>query len=104
MSDQQAAVIHGVLAGTESGEAAFSDFSTSVADRVLEVVEDSFVAGVQFSFRVVGVIALSGCDRDRRRPPEARARACVAAALLGRATGRRSPGRTRTCRTPRDSK
>ena len=60
MSDQQAAVIHGVLAGTEPGQVAFSDFSTSVADRVLGVVEDSFVAGAQFSFRVVGVIALVG--------------------------------------------
>jgi MFS family permease len=60
MSDQQAAVIHGVLAGTEPGQAAFSDFSTSVADRVIGVVEDSFVAGAQFSFRVVGVIALVG--------------------------------------------
>jgi len=60
MSDQQSAVIHGVLAGTESGRAAFSDFSPSVADRVLAVVEDSFVAGAQFSFRVVGVIALVG--------------------------------------------
>jgi MFS family permease len=60
MTDQQASVIHGVLAGTDSGKAAFSDFSTSVADRVLAVVEDSFVAGVQFSFRVIGVIALVG--------------------------------------------
>lgn len=60
MSDQQAAVIHGVLAGTDPGSAAFSDFSTSVADRVLDVVKDSFVAGAQFSFRVVGVIALVG--------------------------------------------
>lgn len=60
MSDQQAAVIHGVLAGTESGKAAFTDFSASVADRVLQVVRDSFVAGAQFSFRVVGVIALAG--------------------------------------------
>jgi EmrB/QacA subfamily drug resistance transporter len=60
MSDQQASVIHGVLAGTEPGQAAFSDFSTSVADRVLRVVEDSFVAGAQFSFRVVGVIAVVG--------------------------------------------
>ncbi len=60
MSDQQAAVIHGVLSGTEPGTAAFKDFSTSVADRVLDVVKESFVAGAQFSFRVVGVIALIG--------------------------------------------
>ena len=60
MSDHQAAVIHGVLAGTDSGKAAFSDFSASVADRLLEVVNESFVAGAQFSFRVVGLIALVG--------------------------------------------
>jgi EmrB/QacA subfamily drug resistance transporter len=60
MSDQQASVIHGVLVGTDPGQTAFSDFSTSVADRVLAVVKDSFVAGAQFSFRIVGAIALIG--------------------------------------------
>jgi hypothetical protein len=60
MSEQQASVIHGVLAGTESGQAAFSEFRTSVADRVLAVVKDSFVAGAQFSFRVVAGIAVVG--------------------------------------------
>jgi hypothetical protein len=49
-----------VLAGTDSGQAAFADFSGSVADRVLRVTEESFVSGAQFSFRVVGVIALVG--------------------------------------------
>ena len=60
MSDQQVSVIHGVLAGTDSGEAAFADFSGPVADRVLRVTEESFVSGAQFSFRVVGGIALVG--------------------------------------------
>ena len=60
LNDQQAAVIHGVLSGTESGSAAFSQLSGSAADRALEVVKESFVAGAQFSFRVVGVIALAG--------------------------------------------
>lgn len=60
MSEQQSSVIHGVLAGTESGQAAVSDFSTSVADRVLAVVNDSFVAGAQFSFRIVAAIAVIG--------------------------------------------
>ncbi len=60
MSDQQASVIHGVLVGTDPGQTAFSDFSTSVADRVLAVVKDSFVAGAQFSFRIVGALALIG--------------------------------------------
>ena len=60
MSDQQASVIHGVLAGTDAGSAAYDDFSTSVADKVIGVVKESFVAGAQFSFRVVGVIAIFG--------------------------------------------
>ena len=53
-------MIHGILAGTESGKAAFADFSTSTAERVLEVVKETFVAGVQLSFRVVAAIALIG--------------------------------------------
>ena len=60
MSDQQVSVIHGVLAGTDSGQAAYADFSTATADKVLQVVEESFVAGAQFSFRVVGAIAVFG--------------------------------------------
>ncbi|MFL5871687.1 MAG: MFS transporter [Solirubrobacterales bacterium] len=60
MTGDQAAVIHGVLAGTEPGQRAFAEFDTSVADRVLDVVKESFVAGVQLSLRVVAVIALAG--------------------------------------------
>ena len=60
MSGDQAGVIHGVLAGTEPGEAAFHQFDVSVADKVLEVVKDSFVGGVQLSLRVVTGIALVG--------------------------------------------
>jgi EmrB/QacA subfamily drug resistance transporter len=60
MNEQQSSVIHGILAGTDSGQKAFSDFSTSVADRVLAVVKDSFVAGAQFSFRIVAGIAVIG--------------------------------------------
>jgi EmrB/QacA subfamily drug resistance transporter len=56
----EAGVIHGVLAGTESGEAAFNRFGTGVADKVLEVVKDSFVAGIQLSLRVVAAIAVLG--------------------------------------------
>jgi EmrB/QacA subfamily drug resistance transporter len=60
MTGHQAGVIHGVLAGTEPGQAAFHQFDTSVADKVLEVVKDSFVGGVQLSLRVVTGIALVG--------------------------------------------
>jgi len=60
MSGEQAGVIHGVLAGTEPGQAAFDQFDTSVAEKVLDVVKDSFVSGVQLSLRVVAAIALVG--------------------------------------------
>ena len=78
-------MIHGVLAGTESGEAAFEDFRTTVAERVLEVVKDSFVAGVQLSFRVVAAIAVIG----------------LVVAVLGVRPDAASPG---TRLTPRSSK
>ncbi len=60
MTGDQAGVIHGYLAGTEPGNAAFNQFDTSVADKVLDVVKDSFVGGIQLSLRVVAAIALVG--------------------------------------------
>jgi EmrB/QacA subfamily drug resistance transporter len=60
MTGEQAGVIHGVLAGTEQGQVAFDRFDASVADRVLDVVKDSFAAGVQLSLRVVAAIAVVG--------------------------------------------
>jgi hypothetical protein len=54
------AAIDGVLAGTESGKAVFEDFGTAVADKLLEVVKETFVAGVQLSFQVVAGLALVG--------------------------------------------
>ncbi len=60
MTGEQSGVIHGVLAGTEPGTAAFNDFGSSVADELLDVVKDSFVTGVQVSLRVVAAIALVG--------------------------------------------
>ena len=68
-------MIHGVLAGTEPGNAAYHQFDASVADKVLEVVKDSFVAGVQLSLRVVAAIALVGlviAIRGVRVPPAQR--------------------------------
>jgi hypothetical protein len=53
-------VIHGVLAGTESGKEALSLFGTNAAEEVLEIVRDSFVVGIQTGFRVVAAVALVG--------------------------------------------
>ena len=60
MSGDQVGVIHGVLAGTESGQAAFNQFGTAEAERILDVVKDSFASGVQLSLRVIAAIALVG--------------------------------------------
>jgi EmrB/QacA subfamily drug resistance transporter len=60
LDEQKQSVIHGVLAGTESGKAAAADFSTSTVDRLLEVVRESFVVGVQTGFRVISAVALAG--------------------------------------------
>jgi EmrB/QacA subfamily drug resistance transporter len=73
---EQSGVIHGILAGTEPAERAFAEFSTSTADRLLEVVRESFVAGVQLSFRVVAAIAVIGLVVALLgvRPPEPQSR------------------------------
>ncbi len=60
MTGDRAGVIHGYLAGTEPGTAAFNQFDSSVADKVLDVVKDSFVGGIQLSLRVVAAIAVIG--------------------------------------------
>ena len=60
MSGDQVGVIHGVLAGTEPGQAAYDRFGTAEAERVLDVVKDSFASGVQLSLRVIAAIALVG--------------------------------------------
>jgi EmrB/QacA subfamily drug resistance transporter len=59
-SSDQVAVIHGILAGTESGRVAFNDFGTGVADKLLDAVSESFVAGIQLAFRVVAALAVVG--------------------------------------------
>jgi EmrB/QacA subfamily drug resistance transporter len=59
-NDHQVSVIHGILAGTETGQAAFAAFGAAVADKLLEVVKETFVAGIQLSFRVVAGLALVG--------------------------------------------
>jgi dipeptide/tripeptide permease len=81
MTDSQAGVIHGLLAGTDSGQAALAQYSGSVADRIVAVVSDSFVNGVQLSFRVVAAIAVLGLVVAvvGVRPPDTRAEAGPAA-------------------------
>jgi EmrB/QacA subfamily drug resistance transporter len=60
LSEQQQNVVQGVLAGTDSGNSVLAHFSQARADQLLDLVRDSFVAGVQTSFRVVAAIAVVG--------------------------------------------
>jgi EmrB/QacA subfamily drug resistance transporter len=61
VTEHQESVIHGVLAGTDPGQEGFNQVSGEVAaERVLSIVRDSFVVGIQTSFRVVAAIALVG--------------------------------------------
>ena len=59
-SDQQVSVMHGVLAGTDAGEAAFTKLPAGAQHNVTTFVGDSFVHGIQAGFRFVAVAALLG--------------------------------------------
>jgi MFS family permease len=60
LTAHQTAVLHGDLAGTDAAAAALSELPTGAADTIRRIVEESFVLGVQTSFRVVSAIALAG--------------------------------------------
>jgi EmrB/QacA subfamily drug resistance transporter len=60
LTESQEHVVQGVLAGTEPGQEAFQQLSNAGAERALDIVRDSFVAGIQAGFRVTAAIALAG--------------------------------------------
>ena len=69
-SAHQTAVLHGDLAGTDAAAAALSQLPASAADTIRSIVAESFVLGVQTSFRVIAAIALAGLVvRRLLRPP-----------------------------------
>jgi len=71
--------VHGVLAGTESSQQVLAQFPADVADRLVELVRDAFVAGMQWGFRIdtalaflglaVSALFVGGTVRLRRRAP-----------------------------------
>jgi Na+/melibiose symporter-like transporter len=61
LTEAQENVVHGVLAGTDPGQRAYDQLSIVGAERALEIVRDSFVAGIQAGFLVVSLIAVAGC-------------------------------------------
>jgi len=60
LNDHQTSVLHGVLAGTDSGTAALHQLGSSVQTTILTIVRESFATGVQAGFRFVTIAAVLG--------------------------------------------
>jgi Na+/melibiose symporter-like transporter len=60
LTAHQESVLHGDLAGTDAAEAALRELPTGAMDRIVDIVHDSFVVGIQTSFTVVAGIAVLG--------------------------------------------
>ncbi len=60
LTDHQDGVLHGLLAGTDASESALAKLSQGAADRIMNIVRESFVTGIQTSFKVIAVVALVG--------------------------------------------
>jgi EmrB/QacA subfamily drug resistance transporter len=60
LTDHQTAVLHGVLAGTDSGTAALHQLSSSAQATITQIVRESFATGIQAGFRFVAIAAVLG--------------------------------------------
>jgi EmrB/QacA subfamily drug resistance transporter len=60
LTDHQVSVAHGDLAGTDAAAKALANLGSGAAERVEQVVRDSFVIGVQWGFRYCAAAALIG--------------------------------------------
>jgi EmrB/QacA subfamily drug resistance transporter len=60
LSEKEIEEVQGALAGTESAAEIVARQSSAAAERLLELVRDAFVAGLNWSFRLVAALALAG--------------------------------------------
>ncbi len=60
LTDHQTAVLHGVLAGTDSGTAALHQLGPSAQATITTIARESFATGVQAGFRFVAIAAVLG--------------------------------------------
>jgi EmrB/QacA subfamily drug resistance transporter len=60
LNDHQESVLHGLLAGTDAATRALAQIPAGKQAEIVQIVRDSFVAGIQVSFRVVSAVALIG--------------------------------------------
>jgi hypothetical protein len=59
ITDRQADLAHGILAGTESSRRVIAAFPSEVGQRLEGLVRDAFVAGLHAAFRVDAALAFS---------------------------------------------
>ena len=60
LSEKEIEEVQGALAGTESAAEIVARQGAAAGERLLEVVRDAFVNGLNWSFRLVALLALSG--------------------------------------------
>jgi EmrB/QacA subfamily drug resistance transporter len=60
LSEKEIEEVQGALAGTESAAEIVARQGAAASDRLLEVVRDAFVTGLNWSFRLVALLALAG--------------------------------------------
>jgi hypothetical protein len=60
LTDHQTAVLHGVLAGTDSGTTALQQLGSSAQATITTIVRESFASGIQAGFRFVTIAAVLG--------------------------------------------
>jgi fucose permease len=60
LSEKEVEEVQGALAGTESAAEIVARQGAAAGDRLLEVVRDAFVSGLNWSFRLVAALALAG--------------------------------------------
>jgi EmrB/QacA subfamily drug resistance transporter len=60
LDKEEVDTLHGALAGTESAAQILARFSEKTAERLIELVREAFAAGMQWSFRLVAVLAFLG--------------------------------------------
>lgn len=60
LSEKEIEEVQGALAGTESAAEIVARQGAAAGDRLLEVVRDGFVNGLNWSFRLVALLALTG--------------------------------------------
>jgi EmrB/QacA subfamily drug resistance transporter len=60
VTDTQADLVHGILAGTRSGREIVAQFATPIAHRLEALVRDGFVTGLHAAFRMDAALAAAG--------------------------------------------